>query len=77
MNAEEMAGGLRREVSGRDTILCPGPGHSPRVSVKFHRSPAIGRPRIAITHQRNRHGATSLAVVAKGVCLHHERYLTS
>jgi hypothetical protein len=30
-----------------------------------------------LTHQRNRHGATSLATVAKGVCLHHEHYLTS
>jgi hypothetical protein len=41
------------------------------------RSVATSRQSIAITHQRNRHGATSLATVAKGVCLHHEHYLTS
>jgi hypothetical protein len=41
------------------------------------RSAAISWQSIAITHQRNSHGATSLATVAKGVSLHHEHYLTS
>lgn len=30
MNAREMAKRLGGEFSGRDTILCPGPGHSPK-----------------------------------------------
>ena len=41
-------------------------------------SEATGRQSsIAIVHQKNSHGARSLATVAKGVCLHHEHYLTS
>jgi putative DNA primase/helicase len=38
MNAGEVARRLGGEVSGRDAVLCPGPGHSPRdrsLAVKF------------------------------------------
>jgi hypothetical protein len=35
-----------------------------------------GQSTIATTHQKNRHGATSLATVAKGVCLRNDDYLT-
>ena len=59
-------------LNPRRPIDCP--AHSHRAS---RRGAATGRQSIAITHQRNRHGATSLATVAKGVCLHHEKYLTS
>lgn len=65
MKLREVAQRLGGEVLGRDTILCPGPGHSP----KDRSLPA--------KLERNRHGATSLATVAKGVCLHREHYLTS
>jgi hypothetical protein len=76
MNAKEKAG---REVSGRDTVLCAGPGRSPKVTVELDPTApdANGRQSIVITHQRNCHGATSLASVAKGVRLRHGKYPTS
>jgi hypothetical protein len=96
MNAKDWARRLGGEVSGHDTILCPGPGLSPKdrsLTVKLdpaapdefpvhsygrsRQSPAIGRQGFAINYKRNRHGATSLASVAKGVRLRHEKYPTS
>jgi hypothetical protein len=76
MNATEAAGRLRREVSGRDAVLCPGPGRSPKVIMK--RDPT--RPDCCPVHGHNRHrrsAATGRQAVANGVCLHHEQYPTS
>jgi hypothetical protein len=41
MHVRSLAAALRGNVAGRDQVLCPGPGHSPRdrsVSVRLHRA---------------------------------------
>ena len=44
MNAREIARRLGGEVSGRDAILCPGPGHSPKDrSITMKLDPTVAR----------------------------------